>query len=169
MHCFLLWDQTNGDKIPPANSLYKKKLYSDRRYYYITLQAGGKRMTQQTNAPTPSLTRTSFDEHLFHEMDSINFLSSGKEWYGEEFTDAPGHTLTQVFQNPMPDAVPNTPFSIKSNVVARSFGSNSQFTVTLNGTAVQQLTIPATTAGPYSPFAMETQQQSNAVNTQSDA
>lgn len=147
---------------------HKKNLYSTRRYYFVTIKEGGKRIPVQTTAPAPSVTINTFDEHLFHELDSVNFLSSGKEWYGEEFADAPGRTLTQLFQNPMPDAVPNTPVSITSSVAARAIGSNSRFDVRLNDELVQQILVPATTAGPYSPFAQEVQQQNTATNTQKD-
>ena len=74
---------------------HKKNLYSDKVYYYLSIGGAGKRIsTDQTNF-IPNLSVTSFDDRVFHELDTINFLSSGKEWFGEEFSNTPGHSLTR--------------------------------------------------------------------------
>lgn len=148
--------------------VHKKNRYSEKRFYYITVGGAGKRMATQTNPPIPSFTLTTFDERFFHELDSVNFLSSGKEWYGEEFADAPGHTLTHIFENIATDAVPNTPVTVITSLAARSIGSGSRFEVRVNGEAVQQLSIPAVAGGLYGLFAQEAQQQSTTLNTQND-
>lgn len=144
---------------------HQKNLYSDRQYFYLTIKDGGKRITDQTAPPVASVSLTQFDERLFHELDSVNFLSSGKEWYGEEFADAPGRSLTQQFDAGA-DAVPNTAVTIISSVAARSIGSNSRFDVQLNGNAVHQLTVPAVPGGPNGAFAAALQLQTTTTTTQ---
>jgi hypothetical protein len=145
---------------------HQKNLYTERRFYYITIGASAKRMPSQANVPTPSVTISTFDEHFFHELDSVNFLSSGKEWYGEEFRNAPGHTLSQTFTNIATDAAPNTPITVVSSLAARSVGTNSRFEARLNSDLAQQVTIPTIAGGQYSPFAQEALQESTTLNTQ---
>jgi hypothetical protein len=54
----------------------------------------------QINSPATA-TVNSFNERIFHELDTINLLSSGKEWFGEEFINAPGKSLKRNFY-PLP-------------------------------------------------------------------
>jgi len=75
--------------------------YSDTVYYFITLDHGaGKRIQafpQITLSPDTIVDK--FNEHLFHELDSINLLKSGKQWYGEVFNDV----LEKDFMFLLPD------------------------------------------------------------------
>ena len=58
---------------------HQKNLYSDSSFYYITIGGAGKRIASlQVNAPS-ALTVNSFNERIFHELDTINLLSSGQE------------------------------------------------------------------------------------------
>ena len=145
---------------------HRKNLYAEQRFFYITVGAAGKRISTQTVVPNPSVTFTTFDERFFHELDSVNFLASGKEWFGEEFRDAPGQTLSHSLPGVGAGAVPNTPVTVITAVAARSVGSGSQFSVQLNNDVVQQITIPAIAGGLYSPFAQEARQQSTTLNAQ---
>lgn len=147
---------------------HKKNLYAEKRFYYITVGGSGSRIQPQTTAPLPSVTLSSFDEHLFHELDSVNFLSSGKEWFGEEFSDAPGHTTSQTFADMGPDAIPGAPVTVVSSVAARAIGSTSRFQLLVNGNAAQQVTVPAVAGGLYGSFAQEVQQESTTINSQTN-
>lgn len=66
---------------------HKKNLYSDQAFYFITSDLGpGKRVTvlpQTTGLATHTVSR--FDDFVAHEIDSVNLIKSGKEWYGEKF------------------------------------------------------------------------------------
>ncbi len=74
-----------------------KNIYSDKAYYFLTIGGNGKRIPTSTGSFSPNITITNFGERYFHELDTVNFLSSGKEWCGEEFANAPGKTLTRNF------------------------------------------------------------------------
>ena len=117
-----------------------KNLYSDKAYFFITVGGVGKRVKQQISSPVPQKTISSFDDHYFHELDTINFLSSGKEWFGEEMANAPGKTLAINYNTAIPGIIPGQPARITSNVVARSLNTGSSFSVSVNGICIYLLT-----------------------------
>jgi hypothetical protein len=135
--------------------IHKKNLYSDSAYYYISIGGNGKRIQSTANSLLPNISITSFNDHLFHELDTINFLSSGKEWYGEEFANTPGHSLTRNFSIDIPNLETGSPVTIISDCLARSIGVASRFDVSINGQALQQITLPAVTGGIYDLVAQE--------------
>lgn len=140
---------------------HRKNLYSEKSFYFITVGGNGKRISSQTNAPAAATTVTSFDERYFQEQDSINFLSSGKEWWGEEFSSAPGRALTRNFPLPLPDVLVGSSATIITNVAARSVNAPSRFTVALNGQTVQQIPVNAITTGVYDLFAQQALRSDN--------
>lgn len=140
--------------------VHQKNLYADSAYYFITIGGVGKRINSlQINVP-PAVTVTSFNERIFHELDTINLLSSGKEWLGEEFADAPGKTLSRSFSVNIPNLVVGSSAALISNCVARSINAASRFDVRINNQLLQQITIPSTGAGLYDLFAQQSQQLS---------
>ena len=101
----------------------------------------------------PNTSISSFDERYFYELDTINFLGSGKQWFGEEFSSSPGRQTTRSYPTGLPPLAATSPVSIQANCVARSVGANSRFDVRVNGQQLLQLDIPPTTAVPTDPFA----------------
>ena len=102
---------------------HKKNLYADNNYYYINADIGnGKRIINQASSTDASnLTVTDFNDFAFHELDSINFVISGKNWYGEKFEDIMNYNFLFSF----PDINPNSIAYLKTNVLARSSMSSS--------------------------------------------
>lgn len=135
---------------------HRKNLYSDKAYYFLTVGGQGKRVSAQLQVPSPITTITSFNNRFFYELDTVNFLSGGKEWYGEEFTNAPGKQLSRKFDLNIPGLQINEALTINTNVVARSANGASRFDISVNNQPIQQLTINATGTGVYDPFAIET-------------
>ncbi|HEX2607793.1 MAG TPA: type IX secretion system sortase PorU, partial [Flavisolibacter sp.] len=140
---------------------HQKNLYTDRAYYYITLGGTGKRVPAQVLAPAAATSQNSFDDRYFHELDTINLLNSGKTWLGEEFSSAPGRTLKRSFTFAVPDALAGGTATLVTNAVARSISISSRFEASVNGQVVQQLTVPAVSAGAFDLFAQQAQQASN--------
>ena len=119
-------------------------IYSDTTYYFITTEKGPgkrKRILQQNNGSAPNITVTSFDDYAYHELDKVNLLKSGKEWYGEAFDQV----TTQEIQMPsMPNIDTSTPVYLRSDVIARALTSiNNNFLVKVNGQSVLTENIPA--------------------------
>src|SRR5688572_11218618 len=77
--------------------IHQKNLYSDQSYYFISIGGNGKRVTTSPLISSPNIAVTHFSERSFHELDTVNFLASGKEWYGEEFANIPGRTVSRDF------------------------------------------------------------------------
>src|SRR6187455_188539 len=140
---------------------HQKNLYSDSTYYFITIGGSGKRITSLLVNTPSTLTVNSFNERIFHELDTINLLSSGKEWLGEEFADAPGKILSRSFSVSISNLLLNTTATLISNCVARSINVPSRFDVRVNNQLAQQVSIPSTGAGLYDLFAQQTQQASD--------
>jgi hypothetical protein len=136
---------------------HKKNLYSDRAYYYLSIQGNGKRILTSQNNFTPNVSINSFNDHFFHELDTVNLLSSGKEWYGEEFSSAPGHSLTRSFSVNIPNLQTATPVAVVTDCIARSVAAGSRFDVSLNNQTIQQINIAPVSGGQYDAVAMESQ------------
>lgn len=146
---------------------HQKNLFSDWEYYFLTIGGTGKRIPVANNNFSPNITVNSFSERYFHELDTVNFLSSGKEWYGEEFMNAPGKTLIRNFPITIPN-VQNIPgVTLISNCVSRSVGSNSIFDVKINSQSLGQMSIPAVSGAVLDLFAQQMTSVFNGAATQS--
>jgi len=146
--------------------IHQKNIYSDSAYYFITIGGNGQRVSSQQNALSPTSTVNSFNERIFHELDTVNLLSSGKEWFGEEFADAPGKTLSRSFSVNIPNLLVNSTITLTSNCAARSINVASRFDVRVNNQLIQQIAIPSTGPGFYDLFAQQIQLSSNALFSQ---
>jgi len=137
--------------------IHKKNLYSDQAYYYLFIGGNGKRISALQNNFIPNVSVMSFNDRFFHELDTINFLSSGKEWYGEEFSNTPGHSLTRNFFVDFPNLQTSSAVTIVTDCLARSVSISSQFDVSVNNQAVQQISVPPIGGGQYDVIAGEIQ------------
>ncbi len=146
--------------------IHQKNTYSDSGYYFITIGGTGKRISSlQVNGPS-NITVNSFNERIVHELDTVNLLSSGKEWAGEEFADAPGKTLSRTFIVTIPNAVIGSTATLITNCIARSINTGSRFDVRINNQLTQQVNILPTGAGLYDLFAQQAHQQTDLPLTQ---
>jgi hypothetical protein len=145
---------------------HQKNTYSDTSYYYITVGQNGKRIATINLTTPPNTTVTQGTRSWFYELDTVNFLSSGRQWYGEEFSGNGGKTLSRTYTVNMPN-IQAVPATIVSNCVARSFGTNSRFTVNINNQQAMQIEVPATGTGSYDAFAKATQSTATFSTAQS--
>lgn len=132
---FLFYGSGPGSWIKDsANQRFKhqQNLYSTQAFYFINIGDSGKRVQQQTGTLLANTNVTSFSERFVHELDSVNFLNSSKDWYGEELSSLPGHSPSQSFTIPLSDINTEQPAILVSSVAARTIGSNSRFSITAN-------------------------------------
>ena len=123
---------------------FRKNPYSLRSCYFINIgNTAGRRITEMPVILNPSTTVVEFDEHYRHELDSINFLKSGKEWYGEPFGTQGGKPSSRDFNLNISGAIAGSDFTLHSEVVGRSFEQPNRMQVLLNGqTLFEHLTSP---------------------------
>jgi hypothetical protein len=141
---------------------HQKNLYSNKAFYFLTVGGTGKRIAAQASSPPASLTVTSFDERFFHELDTVNFLASGKEWYGEELSALPGHSVNRSFNLPLSDVL-SAPATLVTSAAARSVNAASTFAVSANGLLVQRFSVPPVNTGTYDLYVQEVQKADNFV------
>lgn len=116
---------------------FNKNPYSEKSFYFIRIGNGSAKRILELPTPTgPTLTVTDFDEHFRHERDSINFLRSGKEWYGETFGAQAGKLLSRDFNVNLSGALVGSDFILNSEVVGRSFEKPNRIQVLLNNQPV---------------------------------
>lgn len=115
--------------------------YSDRSYYYITVDGGtGLRMQPyQEPAGAASVNYTTYERYLFQERDLINFGRIGRRWFGEQF----GFETEQVFEFEAPNATGAEEALVRIEVAAVA-ESSSSFDFAVNGTAVGSVTLGTT-------------------------
>lgn len=140
---------------------HRKNIYSDKSYYFLTLKDNGKRITTNPVVPVPNIIINSFSDRYFHETDTVNFLRSGKEWYGEEFSSLPGRTLSRNFSISIPNFQAGNPIIFKTNCVARTVGVSGRFDININAQPSVQLIINPVQGGQYDLFA----QQATAISS----
>lgn len=144
-----------------------KNLYSEKNFVYLNIGTNGKRIMPAPLISSASVSVISFSERYIHELDTVNFLASGKEWYGEELSSLPGRSLTKIFSVPLPGLVSNSPLQIRSNLVARSAGVPSRFDIRVNNSIAGQPSINAVAGGLYDLFGQATNHTGNVIASQS--
>lgn len=129
---------------------HQYNLYSDTAWYFLNIGANGRRIaTDSTPPPAPTTDITAFDYHAFYEKDSINLVSSGKQWWGPVFSNAPGGTLTRSIPFTLPAAAAQV--QVRARAAARSAGS--RFDITVNQGAAGSLTLNAVSGNIFEAFA----------------
>jgi hypothetical protein len=134
---------------------HQKNLYSGKSYYFLTIGGTGKRIADAPDPGNPDLAVTSFSGRYFHELDTVNFLSSGREWYGEEFADMPGRSLTRIFPLNVPNISTGSTLQVRTNCISRSAGAGSSFSLAISSTQAGQISVPPVGTGIYDLFARE--------------
>ena len=121
-----------------------KNLYSDTAFYFITINGTGKRVALQTAViGTAVNTISTYQEHQFYETDSYNILNSGKQWYGETFSNNGIGALNKNFTINWPASAQGAGTYFRSTVAGRTIGANSSFKVQVAGHLVPDINIPS--------------------------
>lgn len=131
---------------------HQKNLYSEKAFYFLSIGGAGKRVTSQTGSLSPIVNTSTFDERYFHELDTVNFLSSGKEWWGEELSQLPGGSLSRSFDLPLTNLASGSA-TLVTSVAARSVNAGSIFSVSLNGAQAQRIPVQGISTAQYEAFA----------------
>lgn len=110
---------------------YFPHLYCDTSYYFITADLGqGQRIPQQSSAAAaPGKTTNTQDYYGYHELNTLNVVKSGREFYGEKFD----FNTSYSFNFNIPDAVIGDSVTVKTSLLSRSNVISTYFVSFNNG------------------------------------
>ncbi len=111
---------------------FEKNLYSDNAYVYLTFDGSvAKKITTSSSGQGgPSQATINYFYDLVHrENDEVNFMQSGRVWYGDEFSVKASQKYSHTFSNVRTDL----PAHFSHLFAARAIGANSSLNVSLNG------------------------------------
>ena len=130
---------------------HKLNLYSDSAYYFITIDLGaGKRIQNQASSmATVTNNVTSFDDYGFHENNYVNFIKSGRQWFGELFDNISSYNFAFSFPN-IDGAAPT---SVKASIASRDLTSSANYSVA-SQTGSTNIIIGSTPGDYYSDYAI---------------
>ena len=108
-------------------------LYDTKSYYYVTVKGNdGKRISNMAQpSGTSTLNLSTFDDYQFHELDLINVVRLGRQWFGESFDIKQDQEFTFTF----PNIDTTTPVKLNITSASAAFTSTS-FKVSANGQEV---------------------------------
>jgi len=111
--------------------VHQVNLYSDTAYYFISFDSGpGKRISSQPSAPTGNVSVSTYNYYEAHELDLVSPANIGKNWYGEQFSQALGNNV-QTFSFNLGSSVANLRCAVSMAAITGSTSSN--FSVKVNG------------------------------------
>ncbi len=145
---------------------HQKNLYSDSSYYFISIGGSGKRINTKTTNAVANISVNDFNERYFYENDLINFLNSGKQWFGEEFSTVNGNFLNRTFNVDFTGLITSQPLTLSVSLSGRSVAANSSFNVAVNNQTVQTINIPAVSGYFLDAYATTAVQINNFTTTQ---
>lgn len=104
-------------------------LFEEKTYYFLTTELGeGKRLSNQISESTSDLIINTFNDYQIHENDEVNFVKSGKVWYGDVFDIINSRTFNFNFPNRI------GPSKLKIVLAARASSPfSSSFTINSSG------------------------------------
>ncbi|QTD37319.1 type IX secretion system sortase PorU [Polaribacter batillariae] len=144
---------------------HRQNIYSDKGYYFITVnETDGKRIaTKAPNTNSSTLTINTFDDFTFLEKEELNILAAGTQWF---FNDDFSIENTQKFSIPFANAITNSLISIRTRGVSNSVASSSM-QVKVNG--VELYTIPYSAINPSSLTKALTSERTASINNSSES
>jgi len=116
---------------------HQQHYYDNSSYYFITADLGeGKRINSFQSLSYYDTTITSFDDYKIHENDEVNFVKSGKNWYGDVFDLVDSKSFYFDFPNIIDEV--NLKIALAANSPAPY---NSNFTINASGMLSQNISI----------------------------
>lgn len=118
---------------------FAKNLYADSAYYFLSLnESPGIRIQDKANTGINHPKVKSFKDFLYHEEDIFNILSSGREWFGEQFIAG----SSKNFSYEILDVQPGTEFKFRFKIMS-SNASPSAFAIKVNNSLIGEIPVEA--------------------------
>ena len=130
---------------------HRTNIYSDVTYYFLNTDTGpGKRLQTESSVALPANRQiTKYTDYSLHERDSLNLISSGRQWFGEVFDLMTSYN----FSFPFSDIDMTSSVYLKAAVLASS-PSSSTFDLSANSTALGYIWVSNIPAGQNGDFAI---------------
>jgi len=105
---------------------HTKHYYSDSAYYFIKIDDVLPKRINNFESSTASATQVidKFIDYKYIENNTVNFIHSGRNFFGEEFDQTTSRNFSFNFPN-----ITNDPVVIDYNLVSRSIGQGSSFVI----------------------------------------
>ncbi|MCG8323732.1 MAG: type IX secretion system sortase PorU [Cytophagales bacterium] len=131
---------------PGQKFTYRKNLYSDTTYYFLTIgSTNGQRVANQDNLGTGFPVISDYDYYVAFEEDKFNLISSGRKWFGEGFKAS-----AKDFVFDMQGIVQNTTAVLDVSTLSfNSYDNNSTFDVSVDGSLLGKQNFSAVTSYIY--------------------
>jgi len=115
-------------------------LYDTKSYYYVTVQGDDGKRIRDMDKPTGTTYQniTSFDDYQYHELDLINILNLGRQWFGESFDI----NQEQEFSFNFPNIDTTSPVKLMIKAASAAF-TNTKFKVAANSQDVGTISFSA--------------------------
>lgn len=121
----------NRFQISKEGIQYDQNVYSLKNYFFIkTNDSGSVRVDRTPSISNPENVSTSTDVIIRHEQERLNLLGqfgstqgSGKQWFGESFSNEPEQNFNRYFE--FPNLIPGTEANIEVNFAARASQTTS--------------------------------------------
>jgi hypothetical protein len=141
------WNYTGSDQ----KFHHQLHNYSDTNYYFIQVgNTSGKRIQLQvSDQGLATNTVSSYDDFAFHELESVNFIKTGRNWYGENFGIVNNYSFN--FNFPNIDLTANA--YLKGDVMAQSFPS-ATFNIACQNSSFSLSPSPVNTSCYYCDYAL---------------
>lgn len=117
-------------------SLFNHKInpFTTVGYYFLTTAtgAGDRTVIEKSGTAAASSPATTFQDHLYHEVDTYKLGQTGHLLLGEDFKWTPSRTFNFTLTD-IVDASAASPVTMKCHFVARTLGGTSSLEFTANG------------------------------------
>lgn len=111
---------------------HRNNHYTQSSFYFLHQSAGTPHLAEkvaEVSQPADQ-TITAFDDYALHELEAVNLIRSGRQWFGERFL----RNNSRTFSIATPNSAAGETAQVTINAAGRS-SANSAFNVTINGLA----------------------------------
>ncbi|XOV93231.1 MAG: type IX secretion system sortase PorU [Bacteroidota bacterium] len=144
---------------------YEKNIYSDTAYYFLTIDSNnGKRANTINASPGSGIVIDHFNEFLIRESEETNLISSGRRWFGDEFSTQ--KTLSRVFEYDLPGL--RDSIHMYTRVITQSEGKSS-IDISLNDLVTTQVPFDSIPTGSGTTYTIRAKEKEvNLVTTNNE-
>ena len=113
----------------------RNNLYEDKNYYFLTVgTVAGIRTSTAQNLGTGYPVINVYDDFGYYETEKYNILKSGRDWFGEQFSESVDITV----RFDIAGIVDNSTIKMVSAVMAQAYEATSSFKIYFNNSPVAE-------------------------------